>query len=342
MMRAAFCPAPGEIVLREVPVPIAGPDEVVVALRACGICGSDLHWYLGHSAPPGVCPGHEMVGAVASCGEGVRGLRAGDRVAIEPMAVCGRCRACRAGTPQLCARLRILGMHRDGGLAEQVLVPASALFALPDELEWSVAGLAEPTAVAVHAARLAGIASGQRVLVLGAGSVGLLCTLAARAAGAAQVWVTARYPHQAALATALGAQRVFAVGADADAERHALAAEQPFDVVLETVGGTAATLADAIACVRPAGVVVMLGVFTAPPPLPATQLLVKEARLIGSMMYDRRGVPVDFAAALALLTASRQQVAPLVTHQFALGDAAAAFAAAADKRAGAVKVLVAP
>jgi 2-desacetyl-2-hydroxyethyl bacteriochlorophyllide A dehydrogenase len=342
MMRAAHCPAPGQILVRDVPAPVVGADEVVVALRACGICGSDLHWYLGHSTPPAVCPGHEMVGEVAECGEGVRGVREGDRVAIEPMAVCGRCRECRAGTPQLCARLRILGMHRDGGLAERVLVPAASLFPLPDGLDWSLAALAEPTAVAVHAARLAGIAPGHRVLVLGAGSVGLLCTLAARAAGAAEVWATARYPRQATLATALGAQRVFAADAAADVERHALAAQQPFDVVLETVGGTAATLTDAIACVRPAGVVVMLGVFTAPPPLPATQLLVKEARLVGAMMYDRRGVPVDFAAALTLLAAAREQVAPLVTHQFGLNEAPSAFAAAADKRAGAVKVLVAP
>ncbi|MDX2167986.1 MAG: alcohol dehydrogenase catalytic domain-containing protein [Deltaproteobacteria bacterium] len=324
------------------PAPSPDADEVILAPRACGICGSDLHWYLGHGAPPRVCPGHEIVGEVVACGEAVRGVHAGDRVAVEPMAVCGRCRECRAGRPQLCARLRILGMQRDGGLAERVAVPAAALFALPAELDWELAALTEPTAVAVHAARLAGIGPGQRVLVLGAGSVGLLCTLAARAAGAAEVWITARHPQQAGLASQLGAQRVFAASPAADVERRALAREQPIDVVLETVGGTAPTLADAIDCVRPGGVVAMLGVFTAPPLLPATTLLVKEARLVGSMMYDRRGVPVDFAAALGLLVSSRQQVAPLITHRFPLASVSDAFAAAADKSAGAVKVLVTP
>jgi 2-desacetyl-2-hydroxyethyl bacteriochlorophyllide A dehydrogenase len=341
-MRAAFCPSARRVELREVAAPAPGPGEAIIRVRACGICGSDLHWFSGQAQPPRVCPGHEMAGEVAALGAGVTAVREGQRVAVEPMVVCGVCRYCRAATPQLCVHLRIHGIHLAGGLAERVTVPASALFAVPDGLDWSLAALAEPLAVGVHAVRLAGIEAGQRVLVLGAGSVGLLAVLAARAAGAAEVWITARYPHQADMARQLGATRVFATTPAADAERAGLAGEQAVDAVIETVGGTADTIADALRCVRPAGIVVVLGVFTASPPLPATTLVIKEARLVGSMMYDRRGARVDFAAAIDLLAAAPERVAPLVTHRVALADVQQAFELAADKQSGAIKVTVTP
>lgn len=341
-MQAAFCPAPGRLELRDVapPDPVAG--EVVLRVCACGICGSDLHWFTGGSRPPAVCPGHEIAGEVVACGAGVTGIVEGARVTAEPMATCGRCRWCRAGTPQLCRRLRVAGMHRPGGFAERIALPAAMLHPLPAELDWPIAALSEPMAVAVHAARLAAIGAGQRVLILGAGAIGLLCVVAARAAGAAEVWITARHPHQAAAAQRLGATRVFATDAAADEARRALSREQDVDAVLETVGGVADTLADALHCVRPGGTVVMLGVFTAPPPLPATTLLMKEVRLVGSVMYDRAAPRSDFAAAIDLLAAGRDAIAPLVTHQFSLTDVQPAFETAADKRSGAIKVSVLP
>lgn len=338
-MRAAFCPAAGHIEVREVPRPEPAPGGVVVCVRACGICGSDLHWYGGAAPPPRVCPGHEIAGEVAACGAGVTAVRDGDRVAVEPLVTCGECRACRAGARQLCPRLRILGMHRAGGLAEFVAVPAEALFAVPPGLDWPHAALAEPAAVAVHAVRLGDVSVGQRVLVLGAGAIGLLATAAACAAGA-EVWCTARYPHQAALAGRLGAARVFAADAEGEAALQAAVANEAVDAVLETVGGTADTLAEAIRLVRPGGRVVVLGVFTHSPPLPATLLLVKEVRLIGSMTYDRTQPEPDFARALRLLAETRALTAALVTHVLPLERAAEAFATAADKRAGAVKVSV--
>lgn len=340
-MRAAFCPGPGRVAVRDAPEPRPRDDEVVLQVRACGLCGSDLHWFTGAVAPPRVCPGHEMAGEIAALGAGVTGLRLGDRVTVEPLAVCGGCPECRGGRPQLCARRRILGLQRDGGLAERVAVPARAVFPVPAQMDWATAALAEPLAVGVHAVRLAAVAPGQRVLILGAGAVGLLAVLAARAAGA-EVWVSARHPHQAALAARLGAARVLAATPAAEAERAALAAAEPVDVVLETVGGTATTLAEAVASVRPGGTVVVLGVFTAAPSLPALAVLTKEVRLLGSMMYDRRGTPVDFAAAIALLAADAQAAGALVTHRLPLDAVQRAFDVAADRRAGAVKVAVTP
>jgi L-iditol 2-dehydrogenase len=339
-MRAAFCPAPGTIELREVPVPDPGPGEVVIRVAACGICGSDLHWYHGALPPPKVCPGHEIAGVVDRCGAGVDAVRAGDRVAVEPMIVCRECHYCRSGRPQLCPQLRILGMHRPGGLAEYVLAPAYALYRLPAALDDPLGALVEPTAVCVHAVRLGEVRLGARVLILGAGTIGLLAVLAARAAGAAEVVITARHPHQADMARRLGASRVFS--ASGDGERAAYAADHPIDTVIETVGGAGDTIGDALAAVGPAGTVVVLGVFASVPALPALLLLSKQVHLVGSMTYDRTGPRADFDIAIDLLERHRDAAAGLITHRIGLDAIQTAFTTAADKRSGAIKVCVLP
>lgn len=341
-MRAAFCSAPGVIDVRDVTPPVPGPGEVVVRVAACGICGSDLHWFQGHLPPPSVCPGHEIAGEVTGCGAGVRSVREGDRVAVEPMVVCRECRYCRTGRPQLCPRLRILGLRRSGGFADCVLTPAYALFPLPAGIDLPLAALTEPTAVCVHAVRRAGIAIGQRVLVLGAGTVGLLAVLAARAAGAAEVLVTARHAHQADMARRLGAARVFAATPEGVQERAAYATDHPIDVVIETVGGGADTVADALRTVGPGGTVAVLGVFATTPALPALLLISKEVRVIGAVLYDRTGPRADFDIAMDLLERHRHVAAGLITHRVNLDAIQSAFTTAADKGSGAIKVSVLP
>ena len=333
-MRAAFCSTPGTIELRDVTEPALGAGEVLVQVRACGICGSDLHWFHGALPPPAVCPGHEIAGEVVACAADGPQLAPGTRVAIEPMVVCRHCHYCRTGRPQLCPRLRIIGLRRAGGFAERVAVPAYALFPVADDVDWPLAALTEPTAVAVHAVRLAGVSLGQGVLVLGAGTVGLLCAFAARAAGAAEVLVSARYPHQYAMAQRLGATAA-PVAADGT-----IRADLGVDVVMETVGGAADTLGEAVRLVRPAGTVVVLGVFSTPPELPALALLEKEVRVVGSLMYDHTGPRPDFQIAIELIRQHRGVLADLITHRLPLDDIQQGFAVASDKRAGAVKVTV--
>ena len=335
-MRAAFCSTPGTIGLADVAEPALGAGDVLVQVRACGICGSDLHWFHGALPAPAVCPGHEIAGEIIACAPDVRDLPPTTRVAIEPMVVCRQCHYCRTGRPQLCPRLRIIGLHRSGGFAERVVVPAYTLFAVPEEIDWPLAALTEPTAVAVHAVRLAGVTLGSRVLVLGAGTLGLLCAFAARVAGAAEVLVSARYPHQRALAQRLGA---------AEPPRQAddrIADDVAADVVMETVGGSADTLTDAVRLVRPAGTVAVLGVFSSTPTLPALALLAKEVRIVGSLMYDRTSPRPDFQIAIDLIRQHRAELADLVTHRFPLDAIQQAFVTASDKRAGAIKVVVSP
>jgi threonine dehydrogenase-like Zn-dependent dehydrogenase len=238
--------------------------------------------------------------------------------------------------------LRILGIHLPGGLADAVIAPATALFALPSALDWPLGALAEPTAVCVHAMRLGGVTAGQRVLVLGAGTIGLLAVLAARAAGADDVLISARHAHQAAMASQLGASRVFAATTEGARELAAFAATHPIDGVIETVGGRAETVADAVGSVRPGGTVVVLGVFAAPPHLPALPLITKEVRIVGAMLYDRAAARPDFEIALDLLAQRREAMVPLITHRLSLDAVQSAFDTAADKRGGAIKVSVLP
>jgi threonine dehydrogenase-like Zn-dependent dehydrogenase len=249
---------------------------------------------------------------------------------------------CREGDYHLCSGLVIFGLQEAGGLAENVLVPIGGLYPLPAELMSPVAALSEPMAVCVHAVRLAPVRVGDRVLVLGAGSIGLLSIVAARAAGAAEVWITARYPHQAEAARLLGATRVFGSGADDVSALAVAAAEEPPDVVLETVGGTAETLNTGVHAVRPGGTVVVLGLFMQRTALDALILMAKEVRVVGSMVYNRRDGKADFEIALDLLAARQHALHPLVTHDFDLEATQRAFDTAADKKTGAIKVIIRP
>lgn len=339
-MLSALCTGPGTIELRDLPKPDPGPGEVLLRVRRCGICGSDLHYWAGGFPPPPVCPGHEISGEVAEVGRGVSGWRPGDRVAVEPLRVCGACEFCRAGDYQLCRDLRILGNMEEGGFAEFLRAPATALFRLPDEVDFEVGALAEPLAVAVHGVRLGGVRLGDRVLVQGAGTIGLMAVAAARAAGAAEVWITARHPQQAAAATSLGATRVF-TGSGAGEELAAAADGAAPDVVVETVGGTADTLMEAIQVVRRGGTIVVLGLFAGLPSIQPLLFVVREIRMVGAMTYGRAGVRADFDIALGLLARQPEIFRSLVTHRIPLRDLAGGFRVAADKGSGSIKVSVA-
>ncbi len=339
-MRAAFCAAPGKIDVREVARPDLLPGDALVRVVGCGVCGSDLHWYLGDGPVPSVCPGHEIVGEVAAVRDG--SLREGDRVAVEPLRPCGACDRCARDDYHLCRRLSILGVMEDGGFAEQLRVPVRSLYRLPDDLDSDVAVLTEPLAVAIHGTRLGGVGEQSRVLVLGSGAIGLLSIVAARSRGAAEVWATARYPHQADAARRLGAARVFDTTAEGEAELGELARQSDVDVVLETVGGTAPTFGQAMDLVGAGGRVVVLGLFDPSPLFPAMQAIIKEATVIGSMVYNRRDGVSDFERTLDVLRAEAPALRPLITDRFSLDDCQAAFDRAGDKSKGTLKVVVEP
>jgi 2-desacetyl-2-hydroxyethyl bacteriochlorophyllide A dehydrogenase len=326
--------------VREASRPVAGPGELLIAVRACGICGSDLHVFRGETPrPAGVGPGHEVVGEIVALGEGVAGPTVGTRVAVEPYTSCGSCRHCLRGRGYLCPRRRLLGFGLPGGMAEHVVVPAGRVYPLPAELEWTTAALTEPAAIVLHGLRRAGLEVGQRVFVIGAGTIGLLATLLARAGGATRVGVAARHPQQRRMALALGADEVVA---PEEAMAGSPLARGGWDLVVETVGGHAPTLQQALDLADAGGTVLLLGVHSVPQEIVTRRIWLDEVTVVGAFGYGRWGGRADYEDAVALLARHRAELAPLVTHTFPLERAADAFAAAADKRSGAIKVVVTP
>ena len=291
-------------------------DGVAVHVRSAGICGSDLHMLdLGFLGEHTI--GHEIAGVTDD----------GTPVAIEPLTPCGRCASCLSGSYHLCPEvgLSIYGLTVDGGMAERILVPERALVALPHGLEPRDASLVEPMAVAVHGLGLAGATSTDRVAVVGAGSIGL-CAVAATVARGASVDVSARHDHQRIAADHLGA------GAETSGS---------YDLVVETAG-TESALRRAVALTRPGGRVLMLSVHWQPVASPGMPLWLKEVTVFHALTYCGRGERRDVDVAAEMLAASPTIGDTLITHRFPLDAAAEAFATAADRASGAIKVVLEP
>ncbi|MBA2666502.1 MAG: alcohol dehydrogenase catalytic domain-containing protein [Trueperaceae bacterium] len=201
-MRALVWHGPRAMSLEHIPVPTPGPDDVLVRVEAVGICGSELSGYLGHNSlrRPPLVMGHEFAGEIV----GGSGLSLGTAVTVNPLVTCGVCDACRDGRDNLCRRRALVGAHRPGAFAELVAVPAAACVPLANGLDFVDGALVEPLACAVRAVRLGEVGPSSRVRVIGAGTIGLFCAVAARTLGAAQVTINDLNTHRAAVARAWG------------------------------------------------------------------------------------------------------------------------------------------
>jgi 2-desacetyl-2-hydroxyethyl bacteriochlorophyllide A dehydrogenase len=308
-MRAVKVTGPGVVEVVEATEPVG--DGITVRIAAAGICGTDVGLARRGASP--ITLGHELAGVLAD----------GTPVAIEPLMSCGTCDQCVAGYLQRCRLGPVvnLGIGTDGGMADTVVVPEWAALPLPAGLGVADAFLAEPAAVAMRGIRRARLEPGERVLVVGAGSIGLLAAAAASAAGA-EVAIAARHPVQLAAAERLGLTT--AIGAD-------------YDVVIDAAGSTSG-LATAAEKARIEGRLVLLGVYFDGIELPGVTMLMKELTVTASMAYGHEHGRSDFADALALLGSRPEIAAALVTHRFPLDDAAEAFRVAADRQSGAIKV----
>jgi L-iditol 2-dehydrogenase len=237
MMQAVMKTARGEgnVALREVPAPQPGPGQVLLGVRAAGICGTDLHIYHDEfPTQPPVVLGHELAGEVIATGDGVTGVAPGDRVTTETyFHLCGSCRFCRGGQPNLCPERRSIGSGVNGGFAPYVVVPERNLHRLPKGLTFQEAALTEPLACVVHGAlELPKVTAGDVAVVAGPGAIGLLTLQVARAAGATVVVLgTAADHRRLELAGELGAARVVDV-----------AAEDPVPIVRDLTGGWGADI----------------------------------------------------------------------------------------------------
>ncbi|MEO8456727.1 MAG: alcohol dehydrogenase catalytic domain-containing protein [Chloroflexota bacterium] len=333
-MLSAYCTGKLTIAVQETDAPKPAPGDVLVRVRVCGICGSDLHFYDG-SLPimPNVAMGHEFAGDIVALGDGVEKLAVGDRVAVEPVRRCTRCEYCTSGRYSICRKRKIIGTEEAGGLAEYVSLPAYMMYKMPDAMDYDTAALAEPLAISIHGLHVVNVRAGERVLILGSGTIGLMATLAARAMGA-EVIAVYRHDHQGEAALALGASRIVRDGETAGLER------QNIDVVIETVGGHARTIEAALGIVRGGGRVSVLGIFNQPSTLNGLSLVLKEVAVTGAIGYCRPDMHSDFETALSILETNAARARTLITHRYPLPEAAQAFATAADKSTKSLKVQV--
>ena len=312
-------------------MPGVGPGAVLLKLGAGGICGSDLHYFFeGRNGSfvvrEPLIPGHEASAVVAGVGPGVTRVREGDKVAVSPSHACGRCAYCRQGREQLCENMKFLGSaslfpHVQGMFREYFVLGERQCYPVDGDVSLGELAFAEPLAVGLHAVNRGGELLGKSVLVTGAGTIGCLTVLAARLGGAAKVTVSDILDRPLAQAKIVGADVTLHAARDADALR-----TPQFDVAYE-VSGSFAALKTCVAAVKRGGIVVQVG--TLPPePLPfvVNELMAKELDLRGAFRWG-----IEFDWAVDYLSSRKVDVRPLLSGQYPLQDAVAAFHAAADK-----------
>jgi len=297
-------------------VPEPSGEGVRVRIAAAGICGSDLHM-IAMGFPNPFTLGHEMSGITDN----------GTPVAIEPIAACGHCPCCIRGEYNLCVlgSKTILGVGQDGGMAEELIVPERCLVPLPAGLAVEDACLVEPLAVAVHGIAMTRPGHRDRVAIVGGGTIGL-CAVAIARLATPEVCLLARHDRQKAAGERLGAT---------------LAPSGEYDLVIDCAG-TADSIAEAVRLCRPGATVLLLATYWDGLTLPAFEVSLKQLRIVSSANYCRQGLSRDVDVAAAAMAQNPRIAACLITHRLPLDAAEEAFAIAADRAAGAIKVTLDP
>lgn len=333
-----------QLELTEIPQPEIGPEDLLIQVQACGICGSDIHGWDGSSGRriPPLVMGHEAAGIVATVGSNVTEFTEGDRVTFDSMVSCGDCWFCRRGDANLCENRMVLGVscgdyRRYGAFAEFISVPQRIVFRIPDSLSFEHAAMIEAVSVAVHAANRTPVTLGDTAIVVGSGMIGLLVIQAIRLAGCSRVIAIDINDHRLEVAKSLGADiTINAAEADVPARVRELTKGRGADVALEVVG-TPVTIQSAIACTRKGGSVTLVGNVTPEIGLPLQEVVTREISLIGTC-----GCNGEYPACIELLEAGTIQVEPLITARASLEEGAAWFQRLYDGEPNAMKVLLCP
>ncbi len=354
-MKAALFYGGRDIRVEEVETPTPGPGEVLVDIGAAGICGSDLHPYRGANpwgaagTPSARRGGHELAGLVAALGEGVTGLHVGQRVGVEPMHLvgCGACRQCRRGDYHVCPTrgMRHGARHGSAGFSEYDTAVAANIFPLPDHVSLEAASMLDVYACGVHAANRIPLKMDDYVCVLGTGPIGMTAGQVARAAGVRKVIMIGRRDELLKTALDIGAADAVVNNATANvAEAIAdLTGGEGCDAVLESVGGTADTLVQAIDACAFGGKIGIIGAFWGDVSVAYRSANRKEIDLLWCNSYASWNGVREYQIALDLVAEGRVQVEPLITHRYPLTAIGEGFRAADDKKgSGAIKVVIQP
>ncbi len=333
-----------QFVCEEVPAPEPGPHEVLVAVKACGICGSDVHGMdgsTGRRRPP-IIMGHEAAGVIHGVGAAVSGWAAGDRVTFDSTIYCGGCAFCRRGLINLCDQRRVLGVsceeyRQAGAFAEFVAVPQHILYRLPDGLAFEHAALVEPFSIAVHAIRRAPPTLNDAVVVVGAGMIGLALVQALAQAGCGRLIVVDVASDRLALAAKFGAtSTIDSAKEDALAAILRLTGGQGADLAFEAVG-VPATVDLALRCLRKGGAATLVGNVTPSVEFPLQAAVTRELSVRGSCASQG-----EYPACLDMLARGALRAAPLISAAAPLAEGAAWFDRLYRKEPGLLKVVLKP
>jgi L-iditol 2-dehydrogenase len=329
--------------MADLPVPMPGVHEVLVRVAACGICGSDVHGYDGSSGRriPPIVMGHEAAGTIAALGSGVASLAVNQRVTFDSTISCGACTFCRRGEVNLCEHREVLGVscgdyRRAGAFAEYVVVPSQIVYQLPQNISFPEAALLEAVAVAVHAVSLAESVPKRTALVIGAGTIGLLCLQALRVAGCPRIFIADIDLSRLALAKAFGATAVLSPELDFANQVCNLTDAEGVDLVVEAVGRNE-TVATAIDAVRKGGTVVLVGNISSEVALPLQKVVTRQIRLQGSCASAG-----EYPRSIELMASGAINVKPLITAVAPLEEGPVWFKRLHAREPGLTKVVLTP
>ena len=334
-MQSVVCEQPGRLRLEERTRPGRAPDEVLLRIRRVGVCGTDLHIFSGNQpylAYPRVM-GHELAGTVEEAPPG-SGLAPSDVVFVVPYMSCGRCNACRTGKTNCCRTLQVLGVHRDGGMAEYLSVPAS-LVHRAEGVTLDQAAMVEFLAIGAHAVRRAAVTAGQNALVAGAGPIGLAVALFAAERGARVVMLDGRRDRLDFARRHLPITEAVPLGPDDEARLGALTGGDFFDVVFDATGNAEA-MERGFGFVAHGGTYVLVSIVPDTISFPDPEFHKRETTLLSS----RNATPEDFGAVLAAMRAGRVPTDALATHRLPLGAVPDRFHELLDPAQGVVKALI--
>lgn len=343
-MKALLLSKYKELSVTDFDKPEIGPNDVLVQVRACGICGSDIHGYdgsTGRRIPPLVM-GHEAAGVVSEVGSNVKGLQAGDHVTFDSTVSCGECFYCRKGKINLCDNRMVLGVscgeyRRHGAFAEYVSVPQHICYKLPKDLPFERAAMIEAVSVAVHAANRTPVELGDTAVVVGSGMIGLLAIQAIKLAGCAHVIAVDLDAGRLEKAKALGADYTLkADEVDVPAEVKKLTGGRGADVALEVVGATA-TIKTAIESVRKGGSITLVGNLAPNVEMPLQAIVTRELSVYGTCASSG-----EYPACIDLLASESIKVDDMITATASLEEGVEWFARLYGGEPGAMKVIIDP
>ncbi len=342
MQKAAFMTGINKIEIRDIEMPKPQKGQVIVKLEYVGICGSDVHYLeygkIGDFIVDGdFILGHECAGTVTQLGEGVKDLKIGDRVALEPGITCGQCEFCKTGRYNLCADVEFLATPPyHGCLQNYIAFPENMCFKLPDNMSTKEGALVEPLSVGIHAAGQGNVSLGDRVIILGAGCIGLVTVLACKAFGASEIIVSDILPKRLEYAKKVGATHVInSSETDVFKEIEALTGGEGADIVIETAGSSV-TYSQTPYFVKRGGTIVLVGMaaddiirFN------FAKLMGKEAQI--KTVFRYRNI---YPQAINAISQGSIDVSPIVTHEFDFEDTAEAFDFVINNKKDVVKAVI--